>query len=1013
MSAHSRHICPRWLRLTATLFSGLCILLVAAVIFITFWLTPSRLSDIVNRQASRYLDADVRIENLRFTLWSSFPRLCIEADSCSVISRSLDSLPASLAGSLPPDCKALYSSGPFRGGINLVSLFAGRIRLRDLQVERACVNLLAVNDSLANWDIFPTDPSSSSRIPHIYSNLVSLKNIRHIRYRSLSSGLNLCLKPQTATIKALPHSDTYACKFDGRIDAAIPGFTLLSDFPFDLMGDVSLNFNPFKVNFSDFAIGLGNIHAHLSLDFLAESDPKFNSFSFNTDSFKLLTLFGYLPASVIPDLRGLDRSVTVNASARLTRPYTLNSENLPSLALYISLPEGKVDIPLSSPMRLWHSTITARLDFNGDDVAASSLTLSPFDIKGDGMEASFHGTVTDISERPHISSAIDMRGDLKHIGALIPAFGRLKPDGEVSVKAGISFYIPDYSHFAMKDIDIKAEISSPGFAINTEPGRSRLKAGKLRIAISSDCELDNGSFHTSAPVIFNLSAGSASWRRGNTLIAAEKLTVKGNARVLEPDSIFRSLIADVASSDFKVAAPGHTLDFAEVDIDASLRMASPLEKKSLHTDSRPLFADSLWLARTPHLPDVLTVNSPGFAKFVRNWRLGADLRLDSARWDIAGYPYPFALGKTSLWCDFDSIALRRFSISSGASDIALTGSAHGFRALLAGNPMAMIDAELDLKGKTIDINQIAKATDSSDKTNQATDGTTSVSADSVPLPPAWILPRNINALLSLTADRLYYTNLDLENLDSRLVVSGGILHIPYMRLDTGFGRMALNADYDSSDIADLSVSATLALQDLDLSPMFVKFKSLSEKFPQIRNLSGYAALSASVDFDIFPDMTVDMSSLTAQMGVSGRDLVLRQDPFIRKVTRMMLIRHDNPISVADMDIRASVHDNLLELYPFCLDFENYSISMQGLNNFAGDLDYHIGVMHSPVPFPFGINVKGTYHHPSVRFGGAEWKADAARRVSSRIEKSFTWNFVHKMQWAGKILMKKAATGQTF
>lgn len=1013
MSAHSRHTCPRWLKLTATLLSGLCVLIVAAVIFLTLWLTPSRLSEIVSSRASQYLDADVRVENLRFTLWSSFPRLCIEADSCSVLSRSLDSIPASLKSSLPANYRNLYSSGPFRGGINLPALLMGRIRLRDLKVDRACVNLLAVNDSLSNWNIFPSDPHSSSRIPHIYVNLVSLRNIKHISFRSLSSGLDLCLKPQTATIKALKRSDSYACKFDGLIDADIPGFTLLSDFPFDLMGDVALNFNPFKVKFSDFSIGLGNIHAHLSLDFLAENDPKFNSLSFNIDSFKLLSLFGYLPASVIPDLRGLDRSVEVNASARLTRPYTLSSDNLPSLALFISIPEGNVDIPLSSShLPVWHSTVSARLDFNGDNIAASRLTLSPFDIKGDGIKASFQGSVSNITEQPHISSVIDVNGDLKRVGALIPAFGKLKPAGNVSVSADVSFSIPDYSRFAMQNLDIKAKVSSPGFTMDTEPGRSSLKANRLNLVVASDGELDDGSFHTSAPVAFNLSTDSASWRRGNTTLSAKKLSVKGKAKVLEPDSIFRSLLANLSSSDFKVSAPGHTLDFGGVDVDASLRMASLREKKSLRTDARPLFADSVWLTRTPHLPDVLTVNSPGFAKFVRNWRLTADLRLNSARWDIAGYPYPFSLGKTSLWCDFDSISLRRFNLSSGVSDMALTGSASGFRALLAGSPWAPVNADLTLKGNTIDINQIVKATDSPDNKHIAANGGTA-HPDSIPPTPAWILPRNINALLSLSANHLYYTNLDLEDLDACFVVTKGILHIPYTRLSTGFGHMNLNADFDSSNIADLSMSATLDLQDIDLAPMFAKFKSLSKKFPQIRNLSGKTALTASVDFNIFPDMSVDMSSLMAQMGVSGRDLMLRQDPFIRKVTRMMLIRHDNPISITDIDICATVHDNLLELYPFRLDFENYRLSMQGLNNFAGDIDYHIGIMHSPIPFPFGINVEGTYHHPAVHFGGARWKADGARRITSNIEKSFTWNFVHKMQWAGKMFMKKAASGQTF
>ncbi len=49
---------------------------------------------------------------------------------------------------------------------------------------------------------------------------------------------------------------------------------------------------------------------------------------------------------------------------------------------------------------------------------------------------------------------------------------------------------------------------------------------------------------------------------------------------------------------------------------------------------------------------------------------------------------------------------------------------------------------------------------------------------------------------------------------------------------------------------------------------------------------------------------------------------------------------------------------LLELEPFDFRFSNYGLRMQGLNNFNGDLYYHIGVERNPLHIPFGIIIEG-------------------------------------------------------
>ena len=45
----------------------------------------------------------------------------------------------------------------------------------------------------------------------------------------------------------------------------------------------------------------------------------------------------------------------------------------------------------------------------------------------------------------------------------------------------------------------------------------------------------------------------------------------------------------------------------------------------------------------------------------------------------------------------------------------------------------------------------------------------------------------------------------------------------------------------------------------------------------------------------------------------------------------------------------------------------------GNNDLAMNLNYHVSVLKSPIPFKFGINIKGTPENMKIRLGGAKVK----------------------------------------
>lgn len=994
---------------------ALLLLTVGAAVLMTFWLTPTRLSDIVATRASEYLNAEVRVHNLRFTIWSSFPRLVVESDSITIVSRSLDSAATKANGNLTKDYRRLMSLASFKGSMNVPAIFGGKVKLHDVTVSGLEMNLVALTDSCANWLIFPTTRERHPQIPDISADRILLRESRGITYRSIPTGLRICMRPPEASITHLQKRGTYRCRLGGDISVEYRQLQLLSKFPFSLDGDVTLRYNPLKVSFSDFGIALGNVQGNASLDLVAENDMLVNSFSFSLDTFKLLGLLGYVPGGIMPRLPEQKSGIPMRASARLTAPFHIGSESLPSLEITATIPQGDLELPLASntPLRLSHSDISARLLFDGTNPADSRIFLSPVHLSTRGASMTVKAKIDNPGGSPLITTQLAIHSDLKSFAegmrSLMPGFMALAPSGEVNADIKASFRLPDIQTPTPEDIRISAEMNVPGLKINTESsGHSGLAMGNAKVTAFCHAEMKDGTLAASSPTAYTLDVEKASWRSGNILLGATRLKARGNTSLFTPQSAFRSLAADITARSFSLTVPRHALQVAGIGISGNFSRRTEGTGRAAcgynPAQDKYLEADSMWLARTPHTPAFLAMHSQGMASFVKNWLLAADVKIDDASWKSDAYPHPFTLAKADLWCDFDSIAIRDLQFASGGSSLGLKGWVTGLRPFFMSHPCAPIRVNLTADAGVIDINQIARAT------HHPADTASARQKPHTTL--AWLMPRNLTADLHLTGRQTLYTNLELDGLVSDFHLEKGRLRIPGLSLGTSFARLGVDVDFDTSDITKMQMDASLNVYDVDLEKMYGKLKSLTASFPQIKNLSGEAAAGGTVRFYIAPDMKVDMASLTAALNIEGRNLVLKQDPFIRHLTRMLLITNDRPIRISDFRVRVSVFDNLLELFPFQLDFGHYRIAAEGVNNFAGDLDYHLGVKRSPVPFPFGINIEGTYRHPEIRFGGAAWHPDNARRVTGHITKSFMWNFADKMKWAGNALLKKAATGQT-
>ena len=995
-------------------FIALVILLLAGA---TWWLTPARLTEIVNREASRNLYADVETHNIRFTLWSSWPHLRVEMDSMTIRSRVFDSIPSSIRSTLPADADFLASSGRFSGGINLLSLLRGEISLHDVDLGSLRLNLVTVNDSLSNFNIVPPD-SVKTKIPHFTANRVRLLNPGSIRYRSLADSacanvdlralsLNLTDKKKNRKDPSLPrYSDNYSLKILGNVDASVGDLSILRGFPFELGGDVALGFDPLRFATSDYHVNLGALHGNIDMRMQVGGDSSLDSFSWHFDNFDLLRILAYIPGLDLSSIESLDAPVTVNATARLTSPWRLSSNVLPSAEVDFNIVDGNMSYTMSDgrTCTLRHEGAGGRLIFDGVNPSASSFVVPPFRLCGEGVDLTIGADMTQLLGSPLLEASVEGNAMLQKLAAAFPFLNQYSLKGDVQTMAVIQGRIPPLSQLSNGAPLTHADVSLDG-KIKLSDFSGKFAAKKITASAKTlEIDLDGQSAAGNLPRKIHLSGAgeglALSIPGDNMKLALKDLKIAG-----EMDMASSGGRLSAGSSALSLTSGAEKVNLAGISLDLSAdRLSSPRKVSDFKIPALWL-ADTSSLAFAPHSSQFLQVKLPKEARdFMAQWKAGMHLKVAAGSLTTPSFPGKNRLQKLDMTASFDSIVLNSLRLRSRSSAMAMRGSVSNLRQFLCSSTPAPLYLNLEVAMDTMQINQLAGAFLKGDKGTRLSASPDKQESDTIAL----LLPRNIVADIHATADETQYMNLHLYDLNTGLHMRDGNMRVEDLRISADFGHAFLNFNFNTSDIQRIGMKADLGLLDVDVVRFFDNFHTLLLMMPQMKNLEGEVSAEANFSLLSFPNMYVNVPSLGADIRVQGDGLTVHQSPFIRRITRMLLIHESGPLHIADMDVHASLHDNLLELYPFTFAVDRYRLKMEGLNNFDGDLYYHIGVEKSPVPFPFGINILGKFSHPKIRFGGAGWKIKKGEKITASVMEENRINIVAEGRKFLKEFLRKAA-----
>lgn len=179
----------------------------AILIVLQIVLSPGFLTNLANKYAAEFIDADISFRKVNASVFRNFPFLNVTFDSLSV-TYPADKFEEYGAGKdwytkqgRGESCDTLMSFSRLSASLDLSRLVAGQINIPRISLSKPRIFATAYNDSTATWDVFKSsgsteesvDTSESSGLPDMVIGRIRLADNPKIVFNSIPDSINLSL----------------------------------------------------------------------------------------------------------------------------------------------------------------------------------------------------------------------------------------------------------------------------------------------------------------------------------------------------------------------------------------------------------------------------------------------------------------------------------------------------------------------------------------------------------------------------------------------------------------------------------------------------------------------------------------------------------------------------------------------------------------------------------------------------------------------------------------------------
>lgn len=934
--------------------------------------TPARLTAIAHQVADQYVTCEYELDEVELTYFSTFPYFGVSVkDACLI-----NPMEGAQSDTLVAVPELLVS-------LKLIDAIHGNICIKRFHLRDATANIYIAADGTTNFDVFKSENDEEEEEDEGGWQLKSVGweedlkvSARHLSFVDEKDTIAASLDDVTISLASKERDTMEGAQLDltaKNVCAMLKGEEYAKDLflrlhlPAYFNNSEHIYIDGAKLQVNEFGLLLdGEV-----------GSPCFSSGVYTCDAtvatdgaWSIQSLLALVPARFTESLSDInvDGLIQLEASAK----GTYSDSIMPVLTAHLDVKEGKGAYkPLPYTVRDLQLDADARLDLNKQQ--PSTVTINKLSAKTKESRIAAKGKVEDLLEDMLLDLHLDIDANLPDFAYFMPKEMDLK--GQTKGKANAKIRLSDLSEMRLEKGTIDADLTLTDIAYAMDSMEATLPYTKAKVFIPNKnpsrksvnwacVDLDTKQVDFSMDTTINAALGASMIRIEAANVLNNEQDYFASIHTASLDGRFEDIHADLTNAELEAYIAGGKKMSAKIQTDAlQAEMGQELMAK---TEALRIEAAARYNSQEENL---LLQWNPRLSINLKNGEVRMPERL----------PEPVYIPSIEFAYSNKEMSIANSRIELGHSDLNIKGNVRHIGEWF--RHKKILKGELDIVSDHCDANQLMAWFSADEETSQESKAESQEELTSTPeqntpdstkeIEP-FMVPLDVDLALNTNLKEVEIFNQVAKDLKGGIFMQEGNLILDEVGFVCRAAKLQLTAMYRSPRRNHLYLGMDYHMIDVDIDELLTMIPNLEEMVPMLSSFKGAAEFHLAAETYLNSQYQPKMSTLRGAASLTGKDLVVLDGETFDKISKLLLFNKKTENKIDSINAELTIYKNQIDVYPLCVQMDNYMVALGGRHNTNMTFDYDINVLS---PIYLGVKVSGSMDDLQIKLAKCKFAQD--------------------------------------
>jgi hypothetical protein len=1018
---------------------------VAACVAIYIVFTPERLTPIARQAADKYITCYHEIGEVDLTFFSTFPRFGLRADGLLLVNPKEGA----------QNDTVVYAKR-LTATVDVMEFIHNKnLHVHEAILDDAAVHFYIAPDGTTNLtDVFVSSPDTTAQedttafsLPFQALRVDGLRlQARQITFVDEKDTINASLGLTELSAKADSWDDMLIALDAQDVCASLKGEPYADSLHIELIAPMAMHLDSMYFAFDGARLAINEFQVRVEGDVQLGDSIAIDA-QVETGKWQIQPLLALVPPTFTESLKDLDIDGEVQLDALVQGVYSNTS--MPLVNAHLTLADGKGAYkPIPYTLRDLNLDATASLNLNEGQVSDAKINKLSAKTKNSSIGAS--GEVKDLMGNMLLDLKLKLDANLPDFAYFLPEAMTL--NGRAKGTANAKIRLDDLTEMRLEKGKISADLNLTDihYAMDSmvadlprtyatiqmpNPRPSKPKVNWAHIGLITDrvdfematplkaalkesiIQLEAGNMLSKDPVLY-AAVGLDSERpvevemdsmggtidaptlqlyaeyntKDTTVMPIVQATLKCDAQ----DGFFKDIKAELGISRLEASLSGGRKD-----------KSAPRLQAKLHTSALDARIGDELSAKTGTLAlEAAARYKAGEENILLQWNPRLKVDLKSGEMNMPErLPEPVYIPSIEFSYSNREMAINDARIELGNSDLNLKGNVRNIGKWFRHE--GILEGDLEVVSNHCDANQLLawfSADSGSEESNSPQDGQTGEAGQTAersnsPQDGPFLVPTDVDLALHTHMQSVDIFNQNAKDLKGGIYLKNGTLILDEVGFVCRAAKLQLTAMYRTPRRSHLYVGFDYHMIDVDIDELLTMIPNLEQMVPMLSSFKGAAEFHLAAESYLNSQYQPKMSTLRGAASLTGKDLVVLDGETFSKISKLLLFNKKTENKIDSINAEITVYKNEIDVYPLCVQMDNYMVALGGRHNTNMTFDYDINVLS---PIYLGVNVSGTMDNLDIKLAKCKFaqdfrprwfdKADTqSRELRERIKQSMEKN----------------------